>query len=783
MTNNYIRLLLLSCLLLTASLVSAQFRFSNKPSVGQSITLDTMTGVVTFGINFNADKPSSSWSKDTAGVISVSFQKLQNDRGFRSEVFDTIPGSTTTILNDDFRVRRWNSNENPVHVHSVDSLMAVLQKYQESKAGTADSVKNATWKPSASLFDVNGDPANQAFGTHPGMYKRVEYGFHFSFSGFAVTSDIEFELDTYDAGNTGQTASYALIVAIGNETDTVATIENFYVSGSGPKTVKLAEAAGIDISRFTNQKVYMWLKTQGTGTAVSPTSFDPTIVFDNFKVAYQLPFWVTPAAGAIGNAIVGNQDNPLVIPVNQATATSLLLQTKGRVGSLTITNDLQNNMVKLLDFPDTLGLMANDGNGNYNVPVPYTIAQAVYDPGTLTYTKAKITVAAPADGPVNDDMMFSFTAAARDTATEFARIELNAGTRIWYDYYLKGFNPKGKILYVSARGPETTVRSDSITVAKLEEDGYLIQIVDDNNVAPGGYDYSGYDVVVFGESSSSSNVNSFANIDKFPAPCLMMEPLAVRTDKWTGWLPNPDPATYNNNDYPGFKEDRTCAEGTTQLQITEVEHYITEGYTLDTVVNWSNAVCGTPSVIFAHGFNINRDIRRGIPLAKNNSSAISEPNLWAVPAGTPIPGDTALMQHRLVLFGIHELGLYGNDNVEYATSDFFHIVRRSIEWLMGSGADGQITSTEKIAVSHEITAYPNPATGEVKLRFDLESAGRANLSLVNMMGQRTQVFRNQQFFSGRNDVTVNLDGFAPGIYVYQLEAEGKAFVGKLIISE
>ncbi|WP_170110625.1 T9SS type A sorting domain-containing protein [Flavilitoribacter nigricans] len=1260
MENNYIKIILMACCVLFASHLNAQFRFGDKPSIGQTLNVDPVTGVATFLLDFNTDKPSSSWSADPE--ISISFQKCQTNRGFQSKVYESDDPAASTIFNDDFKVRRWNSNENAVHMASIDSMEAIFDKWAEKYAGTEDSVKNTIWKPSACLFDVNGDPDNQAFGTHPGQYKKVEYGYQFSFSGTAVISDIEFELDTYDAGNTGQTASYDLIVAIGSESNIVSTIEDIYVTGSGQKTVKVAEAIGMDYAEFSNQKVYFWVSTEGTGTPIARDSFDPTIVFDNMTVAYQLPVWVNPPAGAVGNSILDNLDDPLVAPEGVATLTSIHLQTTSRLGELVITNDLQDPSVKLLDFLESGALKANDGSGNYTVDVPYTIEPAIYDEFAGQWTKARITVGAPAEGTIDDDMMLYFNATPRSAALEFARIELDAGTRIWFDYYMKGDVPLGSLLYVGALGPDSPIPSDSVTIDQLEaagytvtliddndvsdggydyspydavvfgestsssrvvafgktdnypipavileplavrddkwgwitdradftenrdclegtnsftildtthyitsiynqgqvidwttaicgmpetiaafgfdldpyvdgamalaknnstavttpnlwaipagtaveggtkttdhkivllgihefgiygkdddmteyatedfytlltrsvewvlmsdpvaskgnllyvgalgpdnpilsdsvsiaqieaagytvtlvddndvtdggydyspydavvfgestsssrvvafgtidnypipavileplavrddkwgwitdradftenrdclegtnsftildnthyitsefeqdqvidwttaicgmpetiaafgfdlgkyvdgaiplaknnstavttpnlwavptgssveggtkttehkivllgihefgiygkdedmteyatddfytlltrsidwvlqEDvvepvanllyvgaqgpanvvpsdsvsidqleqaGYAVTLIDDNEVAAGGYDYSGYDAVVFGESCSSSNVVAFGNTDKFPIPCLMFEPLSVRTDKW-GWVVNPDPGTYGNSDYPGFKEDRDCQEGTTSLQILNSSHYITSDYMQDEVIPWSTATCGTPETIFAFGFNINQDMSGGIPLAKNNSLGIADANLWAMPAGTTVTGDTVTTEHRLVVFGIHELGIYGKDDdmTEYATPEFYNLMLRSVEWILGNGDDGVVGTAEKPEITRNILAYPNPTKEQVRLRFDLETAGTANLYLSNMMGQRIEIFRNQQFFTGTNEVEVDLSRLTPGVYVYQLEAEGKAFVGKLMIAE
>lgn len=449
MKNSTLKLLMMACIIFMAGYSNAQFKFGDKTSIGQTVVADSLTGVTTLMIDFNTDKGNSTWMEDSTG-ISVSFSKCQTNKGITQAVYVSEAADAGTVFNGDFKVRNWGSYENAVRMASIDSMAAIFAKYEEKYAGTGDSTKNVIWKPSACLFDIAED--DQAFGTHPGMYKRVEYGFQFKFEGNPVLSDIQFEMDTYDAGNTGETASYKLIVAVGSEDNIVGEVADFYVTGSAKKMVKVAESVGIDYTDFNNQKVYIWLKTMGTGTAMAEDSFDPTIVFDNFAVNYQMPVWINPAAGAVANMILDNEDDPLVAPADVATLDSMLIQINKRTGSLVIEDDLGDRKMKPvlnLAFMDTLGLMANDGSGNYTVPVDYSYNAPVWDANKLEWSKSKISVSSP-DSMVNDDMMFYFYATPTSSNSHSVRFEMNCGTRIWYDYYMEGTAPSLDALTASA---------------------------------------------------------------------------------------------------------------------------------------------------------------------------------------------------------------------------------------------------------------------------------------------------------------------------------------------
>lgn len=418
----------------------AQFNFNTNTNIGQVLSVDSVKGVGTFDVNFNTAKASSSWVYDGEGKLTVTSQKCQTQKGLQINVYESAESTAAAVINGDFECRDYGGNRNPSHVHSVDSLLSVLGKFVELNEGTADSVKNVYWKPAACLFDVNGDDKNQAFGAYPGMYKRVEYGFQFNFSGKAVQEDITFDIDTYYAGNTGKTASYTLTVAFGSATGVIATVDNFYVTGGGKKSVKLAEAIGKTPADFSNQKVYIFVKTLGTDTEISKETVDPIIVFDNIHVVYGLPTWIAPDAGILTNGLYNNSEAPAKGKINEKGLFGLNLQTSGRLGAFSITNNREDHYTKLYNFPEQGAVKANDGNGNYTVDVPYTLTPEIQDDATGNWSKEKIVIEAPASGTVNDDIMLFLEYTPKSTSSVFENLELDCGVRIFYEFYVAGDN-------------------------------------------------------------------------------------------------------------------------------------------------------------------------------------------------------------------------------------------------------------------------------------------------------------------------------------------------------
>ncbi len=440
-------MLIMACFVFIAAYANAQFKFGSKSSIGQTLTVDSVAKIATLAVDFNTDKDSSYWTQDTE--ITINWAKCQTNKGFQVNVYTDDSEEAPTVRNDDFKIYRWNSYDNPVRISSIASLEELMAKWAEKYAGTEDTAFNVIRNPSGCLFDMDPTGANQAFGTHPGMYKRVEYGFYFDFSGLALASDIQFDIETYDAGNTGQTASYTLSVAIENTDSIIGEIPDYYVSGSGKKTVKVAEEIGKDSSVFNNNKVYILIKTLGTGTAINKDKVDPIIVFDNLMVSYKIPSWIEPPAGIKGNLVIDNSDNPPVVTVGSDTTISLPLKTKGRLGSLIIINDMMFADIQRFVFFKEGALKGNDGGGNYTVDIPYTIDTAVYNSVQNTWSNVQIEVAPPENGTVDDDMMFYFKVIATSEDTVSDRLELDCGTRIWYEFFYKGFAPAVAVTGVS----------------------------------------------------------------------------------------------------------------------------------------------------------------------------------------------------------------------------------------------------------------------------------------------------------------------------------------------
>jgi hypothetical protein len=412
--------------------VFSQFKFTSSEVIGQVLTVDTLQGIGTLQVHFNTSSDSSYWVYDdeTQTSFTLNIAKCQTRKGLEVKVYDE---NGLQVENKDFECNNFGGYRNPVRVSDVATVMDLLQKSKEKNAGTEDSLRNLPFYPAACLFDLDDTGNDQAFGAYPGKFKRVEYGFRFSFEGVSVTDrDIVFEVDTYDEGNTGLTAAYAFLLAIGHKDSVVAEISDFYISGSGKKIVRVAEAAGISVTRFANENVYFYLKTTGTGTQITESSMDPILVFDNFSVSYQMPMWVEPEAGINNNGEYSNENNIIQAETGKDSLVSIHLKTSGRLGDFVIINDREEEETKRISLLPEGGVKANDGNGNYTVDIPYD-----FTPGDIE-TKAKMVIAAPETGTIDDDFLLYVNVKPGTSEIQSGRLELDCGVRIWYDLFMQG---------------------------------------------------------------------------------------------------------------------------------------------------------------------------------------------------------------------------------------------------------------------------------------------------------------------------------------------------------
>lgn len=82
-----------------------------------------------------------------------------------------------------------------------------------------------------------------------------------------------------------------------------------------------------------------------------------------------------------------------------------------------------------------------------------------------------------------------------------------------------------------------------------------------------------------------------------------------------------------------------------------------------------------------------------------------------------------------------------------------------------------------------IGSYPNPTAGEAIITFELPTSADITLTLSNMYGQEVSVLANGEYNAGAHKVVAQTQNLAAGVYFYSLNANGKAYTKKMIVTK
>jgi hypothetical protein len=116
------------------------------------------------------------------------------------------------------------------------------------------------------------------------------------------------------------------------------------------------------------------------------------------------------------------------------------------------------------------------------------------------------------------------------------------------------------------------------------------------------------------------------------------------------------------------------------------------------------------------------------------------------------------------------------------------VVHRYISAVLDFGGVFKSTSTgtvngiseNSIASSTNSYIYPNPAYGKVVLAIDLKNSSNVEVTLTNIMGQVLKSTKIEAY-SGANNIDVDVNGLAKGIYMVSVNVDGASSTKKLII--
>jgi hypothetical protein len=79
-----------------------------------------------------------------------------------------------------------------------------------------------------------------------------------------------------------------------------------------------------------------------------------------------------------------------------------------------------------------------------------------------------------------------------------------------------------------------------------------------------------------------------------------------------------------------------------------------------------------------------------------------------------------------------------------------------------------------------VSIYPNPSTGQVRLKLEAEQAGQVSIVIHDILGK--QVFSHlESVSSGNGEIQLDLTELAHGLYLIQTEVNDRFSITKLVI--
>jgi hypothetical protein len=119
------------------------------------------------------------------------------------------------------------------------------------------------------------------------------------------------------------------------------------------------------------------------------------------------------------------------------------------------------------------------------------------------------------------------------------------------------------------------------------------------------------------------------------------------------------------------------------------------------------------------------------------------------------------------------------------------VIARLENWIVPESIINETTDLEdgvpdedKLKLTNCIELYPNPVKSSSTFKYNVESTGLVELSLLDPQGRLVEILRKENRMPGTYHHDISVDHFKPGIYFYYRFTEGNYVeIGKLVIME
>lgn len=261
------------------------------------------------------------------------------------------------------------------------------------------------------------------------------------------------------------------------------------------------------------------------------------------------------------------------------------------------------------------------------------------------------------------------------------------------------------------------------------------------------------DCVLFSETILSTDVPAFGVDLEFPVPSVVMEMSLFDNDvdKW------------NLLEEDGVIEGHASpvAEDL-QWVIVDNTHYITEEYALGEVVDYATGDAG-------------RGMAYIIGFAATDVDILAEPN-----STLENPGASAIAvvnDYDILFMSVAK----DYPAVGVATADLFSVLKRGCEFILDvvPGEPSGIRDNTMVQ-DFELTAFPSPATENIKIKYVADNNYNATITIMNTVGKKVAI-QSAETRHGTNYISLDVSSYASGLYFVKVQLGDKTANAKFII--
>jgi len=211
------------------------------------------------------------------------------------------------------------------------------------------------------------------------------------------------------------------------------------------------------------------------------------------------------------------------------------------------------------------------------------------------------------------------------------------------------------------------------------------------------------------------------------------------------------------------------------LIIHDVDNFISNRYTTDYELDWTNWPDSLADKIGVTGFKLDECVDGAIALGHFASDSIAEfPSLWAIPEGSVVIHSSATIASNVVIVGTVDkaVGIYSTD-------EYLELLYWSFKWAMGDETVPDEVSKNNFQYN-DLNVWPNPTIGDVNFSLTFSKSGNAKINIYNVAGKLIESFNSDNLSAGKNTIKLDFSDKAEGLYFYDIITEKDLYSGKII---